>query len=144
MVETYVVASPYKGRLLKAGKPVANQVLINELRWTGKNDPLVREITTDGSGFFEVAPYTVDLDLGVLDEFSGSSYLYLSEDSRVNGEEPDYIMVVSRRDGELGSEFGEDPLNMVCELTADFESFEADRALAGGKCRWDNMMQKEW
>ena len=143
MKKPYVVASPYRGQLLRNGKPVANQKVINELRWTSRDDnPMLREIMTDEEGFFEVEEYTVELDLGIFQEFSGASRLYV-EGEKSSGFEgmPGYFMSISRRDSELGKEFGEAPINMKCELTNELENFDLTRGLGRSKCTWDNMYE---
>ena len=145
MKKPYVVASPYRGQLLRNGEPVANQKVINELRWTGREkDPMLREIMTDEAGFFEVEEYTVELDLGIFQEFSGASRLYVEGEKSSEFEGmPGYFMAISRRDIGLGEEFGEAPQDMQCELTGELESFELKRANGLTKCSWGNMYESE-
>ena len=141
MKKTYVVASPYSGQLLKNGEPIANQKLINELRWNGQDSPTLRELSTDDNGSFSVPLFEVDLELGMFDEFSGKSRLYLSGD--VEDGRPNYIMSIARFNNEAGAEFGQPPINMRCELTAETQGFDLPTGLGRSKCTWDNMYESE-
>lgn len=144
MKKTHVVASPFKGRLLKDGKPVRNRKLIHELRWTTRDDdPLIKEIITDSEGYFTVEEYSVELDLGMFQEFIGYSWIYAAGDQTADDGEPDYFMTISRTDFDSGEEFGEPPENMTCELNSELEGFHLVHGVGMTKCRWDNMYIEE-
>ena len=144
MVKTYVVASTYKGQLLKAGKPVANQALINELSWNNLSQPIFRQLSTDDKGFFFVEAYSVELDLGALEEFTGRSYLYIEGDTSGENGNPAHLMTITRFDAKEGEEFGQTPRNMICDTDTETRYIETRYAVASGKCSWDNMLQPEW
>lgn len=145
MNKSYVVASPYRGQLLRNGEPVTNQKIINELRWNGRDkDPMLREIVTDDQGFFEVAEYLVELDLGMFEEFTGTSRVYIEGEESIGFQGmPDYFMSISRGDFESGEEFGEPPENMICETTTELGGFDLKTGIGSTKCIWDNMYKSE-
>ena len=145
MKKSYVVASPYRGQLLRNGEPVANQKVINELRWTGRDDnPMLREIMTDEEGFFEVKEYTVELDLGMFEEFTGRSHLYLNAKTGPGTEsDRDYLMRISRGDFESGYEFGEPPEDMQCEINNELRGFDLQTGIGRTKCVWNNMYRSD-
>ena len=145
MKKTYVVASPYSGRLFKDGKPVVNVKLIHELRWTQHDEePMIRELQTDNDGYFEVDGFSVELELSPFQEFNGRSYIYAKGEEATGFENgPDYFMTISRGDLEEGAEFGDQPVGMRCELTSSSQGFDLNGAIGSTKCTWSNMYKSE-
>ena len=111
------------------------------MRWTGReNDAFLREIMTDEEGFFEVEEYTVELDLGMFQEFTGRSHLYLNAKTGPGTEsDRDYLMRISRGDFESGYEFGEPPEDMQCEIKNELRGFDLQTGIGRTKCVWNNM-----
>jgi len=126
-----VISSPFEGRILFGGKPLAGARIERTVKWkdeTGMTDAT----TTDENGRFALPLVTESAKLPKLTQFVAHQ-----EISVIHNDTKYTIWVMGKLGKELYSELGGKPENFRCELTDDLMRVETDDGLLGTLCKWD-------
>lgn len=133
--KVYVVSPPFEGRLLNAGKPLANTKIIRRVQYYGKDDWVEEDYKTDGDGYFNIPALDVTMRLSFLAQFTASTALYIETTNQDR-------LIWNSFSGEenMHSQFLDvKPVNFICDLTIEetYRSNGVSNFVA--KCVWDNM-----
>lgn len=132
--ETYVIASPLSGVLLRDGKPMANTRLLRRLTWNGNEEGILQEFRTDAEGRFELPVHEEGLSLNFLTQFVSHSEVYVEEvsDEHLVWYSP---KLMPEMYGETGGELKE----LRCDLSSEERVVNMEYSNLLTKCRWVGM-----
>lgn len=134
----YVTSSPLQGKILNNSVPVTNARVIRKVRSNKHEDWITEEFNTDDLGNFSLPVREESYDLGITQFVSATQV-----DVEVDGQAVNFWYSNNTR-GELYSEFGgEQPKELVCELTQDEVIINGSGFGILAKCTWANMPETE-
>lgn len=129
--ESYVIASPLAGVLVRDGVPVKNAVLLRRLTWSGNEDGILQEFTTDDQGNFSLPAFEQELKLSFLVQFVGKSKIYFER------EDPDHLIWYAPKfSGEMYSEMGGPLKDVVCDLASPKGAVDIGTWRVLTRCSW--------
>ena len=132
--ETYVIASPMEGVLMKDGKPLANAKITRKLKWIGNENGISEEFTTDSQGVFSLPIHEETLAIGMLTQFVSSVHITTS----INNKSHD-IWYNNKFDNAAYTETNGPAINLICDLNAEEVIVRNGLANTMTICRWENM-----
>ncbi|TLM77030.1 DUF6795 domain-containing protein [Microbulbifer harenosus] len=135
--ETYVIASPLSGVLLRDGKPMPNARLLRRLTWNGNEEGVVQEFRTDEEGRFELPVHEEGLSLNFLTQFVAKSTVYVASEADEN-----MIWYSSKLTPELNSEIENPVVGLTCDMADDeviVHGRESSVPNIMTRCRWSSM-----
>lgn len=129
--ETYVIASPLAGVLLRDGKPMANTRLLRRLTWNGNEEGVLQEFSTDAEGRFSLPAHEESLNFNVLVQFVGKSKVYVERE-----ESDQLIWYAPKFSGEMYSEMGGELTGVVCDLLNPKNAVDIGSWRVLTRCSW--------
>lgn len=135
--ETYVIASPLAGVLLRDGKPMANARLLRRLTWNGNEEGILQEFFTDDQGRFELPVHEEKLRLNFLIQFVSKSTVYSENESDEN-----LIWYSSKLTSGLYSELNDKLGEVICDLSDENIVVHGTDSIVPNimtRCRWEGM-----
>ena len=134
----YVTSSPFFGKVLNDSIPVANAKILRKVRSNESEDWVTEEFETNDLGEFKLPAREESYDLG-LKQFVSATQV----DIEIDGKMVNFWYSNNTR-GELYSEFGgEQPEELVCELTQEEVAINGSGYGILAKCKWANMPEEE-
>ncbi|WP_158681522.1 DUF6795 domain-containing protein [Microbulbifer pacificus] len=135
--ETYVIASPLSGVLLRDGKPMANTRLLRRLTWNGNEEGLLQAFSTDADGRFELPVHEEGLSLNFMTQFVAKSTVYVASEADEN-----MIWYSSKLTPELNSEIENPVVGLTCDMADDeviVHGRDSSVPNIMTRCRWNSM-----
>lgn len=129
--ETYVIASPLAGVLLRDGKPMANARLLRRLTWNGNEEGILQEFFTDDQGRFALPAYEENLSFNFLVQFVGKSKVYVERE-----ESDQLIWYAPKFSGEMYSEMGGELKGLICDVLNPRNSVDIGDWRVLTRCSW--------
>lgn len=117
----FIIASSIQGLVFQNNLPVAGATIVREVVWGWNSEKITDQQTTADSGKFQFGeikrssffanwlPHEVDINIKITIEHKGRTYR---------------AFVTHKRDYKSGSEFGDKPGHLVCDLDAQSEAKE--------------------
>lgn len=136
--QTYVIASPMEGVLMKDGKPLANTKILRRLRWNSNDNGIEQEFMSDENGRFSLPIHEETLTLSALTQFVCSSHITINIDNE------DYdIWYNNKFSPEIYAETNGPIEDLTCDISSEELIVRPDISRIGTICRWKNMPLEE-